>query len=126
MKISDSGFGSNVGPDIFPLGLGILLVLLSVGQFYDTFKYKANQEEKKPPLDYKRFAIIFVAGVLYGLFIEEIGYVIGTFLFLLIGFQTMERGKWLKSILISGVFSFGVYFVFVEFLQGTLPGFPTW
>ncbi|MFC4766540.1 tripartite tricarboxylate transporter TctB family protein [Effusibacillus consociatus] len=124
-KISESAYGSNVGPDIFPFGLGLILVLLSLRLFYETFRYKETEREKIS-LDYKRFLIILAAAVLYGFFLEDIGYVIGTFLFLLVGFQTMERGKWISSILVSGLFSSGVYFVFVEVLQGTLPGFPAW
>lgn len=123
-RISDSGFGSNMGPDIFPFGLGLILLLLSLGLFYETFKYR-NEKQNKQTLDYKRFSIILIAGVLYGFFLEEIGYIIGTFIFLLIGFQTMQRGKWVFSILISGAFSVGVYFIFVTLLHGTLPGFPT-
>jgi putative tricarboxylic transport membrane protein len=124
-KISASVYGSNVGSDIFPFGLGLLLVLLSLRLFYETFRYKETGGETKP-FDYKRFLIILVSAVFYGLFLEDIGYVLGTFLFLLIGFQTMEKGKWISSLLISGLFSFGVYFIFVEVLQGTLPGFPAW
>ena len=126
-KITQSSFGGSgsVGSDIFPFGLGLILVLLSIGLFIETFKYKEQVSEKQY-FNYKKFIIILVAGVLYGLFLEDIGYVIGTFLFLLIGFQTMNRGKWITSILISGVFSVGVYYLFVGVLQGNLPGFPAW
>jgi hypothetical protein len=34
-KISESSYGSNVGPDIFPMGLGIVLILLSIRLFYE-------------------------------------------------------------------------------------------
>jgi putative tricarboxylic transport membrane protein len=125
-KISDSAYGSNVGPDIFPLGLGIVLALLALRLFYETFKYKASDQASKFSYDYKRFVIILAAAVLYALFLEDIGYVIGTFVFLLIGFQTMQKGKWLSSLVISAVFSYGVYFIFVDVLQGTLPGWPIW
>lgn len=124
-KISATAYGSNVGPDIFPMGLGVLLVLLSLRLFYETFKYKQS-DEQKTTLDYKRFLIILAAAVLYAFFLEDIGYVIGTFVFLLIGFQTMQKGKWLSSIVISGIFSYGIYYIFVDVLQGSLPGFPAW
>jgi putative tricarboxylic transport membrane protein len=124
-KISESAYGSNVGPDIFPMGLGIMLVLLSIRLFAETFRY-AQRTKEKISYDYKRFMIMFVSAVLYAYFLEDIGYVVGTFLFLLIGFQTMEKGKWLSSILISGLFSYDVYFLFVEVLKGSLPGLPAW
>ncbi|HWO97652.1 MAG TPA: tripartite tricarboxylate transporter TctB family protein [Bacillus sp. (in: firmicutes)] len=124
-KISESAYGSNVGPDIFPMGLGIILILLSIRLFVETLRYVQKGKEKFS-YDYKRFLIIFISAVMYAYFLEDIGYVIGTFVFLLIGFQTMEKGKWISSIAISGVFSYGIYFLFVEVLKGSLPGFPIW
>jgi putative tricarboxylic transport membrane protein len=125
INISKSAYGSNVGPNIFPMGLGLILVLLSLRLLYETFQYKQGDKAKES-LDYKRFGIILISAILYALFLENVGYVISTFLFLLIGFQTMEKGKWVSSLLISAVFSFGIYYVYVDILSGTLPGFPTW
>lgn len=124
-RISTSAYGSNVGANMFPLILGILLIILSIRLIVETFRYK-QEKKSNEKLDYKRFLIIFTAAVLYGLFIEEVGYVISTFLFLLVGFQTMERGKIWMTLLIAGGFSFGVYYLFVEVMDGTLPGFPAW
>jgi putative tricarboxylic transport membrane protein len=124
-KISESAYGSNVGPDVFPLGLGIILILLSLRLFYETFQYR-SQNGNRVNLDYKKFVIILLSAVLYGWFLEKVGYVITTFIFLVIGFQVMERGGWWKTILIAACFSFGVYYLFVEILNGSLPGFPIW
>ncbi|WP_309091004.1 tripartite tricarboxylate transporter TctB family protein [Domibacillus sp.] len=122
-KIAATSYGSNVGPDIFPIGLGILLILLSIKLFIEAVKNKQDGKGGEKP-DYKRFFIIFAAAILYIVLLEPLGYVITTFLFLLIGFQVLERGGWLKSILIAAAFSFGVYYIFVGLLQGSLPGFP--
>lgn len=124
-NLSSSAYGSTVGPNIFPFGLGLALVLLSIRLFYEALKAKPTSHQKKK-LDYKRFFLIFSAAFLYAFFLEDIGYIIGTFLFLLFAFQTLERGKWLKSIIISALFSGGVYIIFVVVLEGTMPGFPSW
>lgn len=124
-NISSSAYGSNVGPNMFPMGLGIILLLLSLRLFYETFRVPAGEKQGGKP-EYKRFLIIFGAAVLYALFLEKIGYVISTFLFLVIGFQAMERKKLLHSVLIAGIFSYGVYYLYVEILKGTLPGWPVW
>ncbi|MFJ9498998.1 tripartite tricarboxylate transporter TctB family protein [Brevibacillus centrosporus] len=124
-KITQSAYGSEVGPNVFPFGLGLILSLLSLRLLYDTFRYKSEETGKKLQ-NYKGFLVIFIAASLYALFLEDIGYVISTFLFLLIGFQTMERGKWLYSIVISAALSGGIYYVYVDILSGTLPGFPSW
>lgn len=122
-RISDSAYGSTVGPKIFPMGLGIILILLSIRLLYETFKYK-SEDSQKEQLQYKKFLIIFGGAVLYAFFLEIVGYVVSTFLFLFIAFQTMERGKTLSSVVIAAVFSFGIYYLFSELLGGSLPGFP--
>lgn len=122
-KISDSAYGSSVGPKIFPMWLGIIMIALSIRLLYETFKYKTAGSGKEQ-LQYKKFLIIFAGAVLYAFFLEKIGYVVSTFLFLLIAFQTMERGKIVYSVIISAFFSFGVYYFFSELLGGSLPGFP--
>lgn len=126
MSISQSAYGSSVGPRVFPLGLGIILILLSLRLLYETFKYNNPEKKSKETMDYKRFGIILGAMILYALLFEKLGYILCTFVFLLVAFQTMKKGKWLSSIIISGVFSMGIYYVFVDLMKGTLPGFPIW
>lgn len=124
-QLTSSSYGSVVGPDIFPFILGIILVLLSIRLFYETYMAKANHQ-KKEKLEYKPFLIIFVATLIYILTLESVGYVITTFVFLFVCFQTMERSKWVNSLIISALFSGIVYYLFVEVLKGTLPGWPIW
>jgi len=123
--LASSSYGSVVGPDIFPFILGIILVLLSIRLFYETFTSGGDQETKEH-LQYKPFLIILVSTLVYILTLESVGYVITTFLFLFVCFQTMERSKWISSLIISACFSGIVYFLFVEVLKGTLPGWPIW
>ena len=124
-QLGSSSYGSSVGPDIFPLLLGIILVLLSIRLFYETMVAKTQHSSKKKLL-YKPFLIIFSATLVYILTLETIGYVITTFLFLFVCFQTMERTKVMTSLIISSCFSGLVYFMYVEVLKGTLPGWPIW
>lgn len=123
-SISTSAYGSTVGANVFPMGLGAVLVLLSLRLFYEVFKIKGQSKNQAEKLDYKRFIMIFIAAVLYAYFLEIIGYVVGTFLFLLFSFQVIDKGSLLKSIMISGLFSVGVYVIFVVILEGSMPGFP--
>jgi len=123
--LASSSYGSVVGPDIFPFILGIILVLLSIRLFYETFTSGGDQETKEH-LQYKPFLIILVSTLVYILTLESVGYVITTFLFLFVCFQTMERSRWISSLIISACFSGIVYFLFVEVLKGTLPGWPIW
>lgn len=125
-SISTSAYGSNVGANIFPMILGSFLALLSLRLIYETFRNQQKEAKKKQQLDYKRFGIIFTAAVLYALLLEPIGFVLSTFLFLMVGFQTMQRGRMMISIVISAAFAIGVYYLYVHVLDGSLPGFPEW
>ena len=122
LKISGSAYGSAIGPKTYPLILGIILGLLSLRLLYESFKSKAESKEKAD-FDYKKFGVIFIAAILYVFLLEIIGYVLSTFLFLLIAFQVMEKGKILSTIIISAIFTFGVYFMYVSLLGGSLPKF---
>ena len=63
-QLGSSSYGSSVGPDIFPLILGIILVLLSIRLFYETF-LRQNQQGSNEKLLYKPFLIIFIATLFY-------------------------------------------------------------
>jgi len=125
-RISESAYGSNVGPNLFPMGLGIVLMLLCIRLFYETFRYPTEEGDASPKLDYKRFFIILGAALLYALLLQQLGYLITTFAFLAVSFQAMEKGKLWKSFVIAAAFTLGVYFLFVGVLEGSLPGLPIW
>lgn len=108
-QISDSAYGSTVGPKIFSLGLGIILGLLSLQLFYESWK-KAVRElvtggsttsSKIASTELKKFLIILGSALAYVFFLEKIGYIITTFLFLCISFQTMELLNLLIQLLLQ-------------------------
>lgn len=128
-KISTSAYGSSVGPSVFPIGLGILLIFLSVLLLVETIRNKkayaiVGEKEDVTTPNYKRFIIIFLTALGYVLLLDVLGYLITTFVFLVIGFQTLERGKILISVIVAAAFSGVIYFGFVNVLGGSLPGLP--
>ena len=114
--------GSFIGPKEFPTLLSLILIGLSAANLFAALRSKTPSKAKK--LEYKKFLIIFVALVLYALLLEPIGYVISTFLFLMVGFQTMEKGGYVKSALIAAALAGGVYYLYVEVAMGVLPPLP--
>jgi putative tricarboxylic transport membrane protein len=128
-KISTSAYGSSVGPSAFPIGLGILLIVLSIFLFIETVRHKkayeiaASKNGESAP-NYKNFLIIFISALAYVLLLEPVGYLITTFAFLLIAFQTLEKGKFITSAIIAAGFTGVIYFGFVNVLGGSLPGLP--
>lgn len=123
--ISQSSYGSRVGPNIFPTGLGVILVLLSVIVITQARRYAAAPEQKEKR-NTKRFALVLSSTFAYVFLFEPLGYVISTFLYLTFVFQVMERKKLHYSLAIALFFSLAVYYLYVVVFQGTLPPFPEW
>lgn len=134
-KISESTLNTAIGPSVFPVAIGIALMVLSVVLFVETIKFKktykiieketekeSNDEENKS--NKKVFFIIIISTLLYILLLEKIGYVITTFLFLFVAFQTLERSKWITSLIVAALFTGTIYIGFVKILGGNLPGLP--
>ncbi|MDF2531990.1 MAG: transporter [Clostridia bacterium] len=123
--ISQSSLGSKVGPNIFPMGLGSILILLSIRLLYETFKSKVDKKSNGGLLN-KKMSSVIAAIIVYIFIFEPLGYIISTFLFLTAMFLIMDRTKVGKSVLISLVFSISIYYLYVNLFMGTLPPLPEW
>jgi putative tricarboxylic transport membrane protein len=111
-----------IGPKELPMFLSIALTFTGILNLIAALRSKAKKKEEG--LEYKKFLIILGCLLLYVFVLETIGYVISTFLFLLVCFQTMEKGQILKSAIIAAVFAGGIYYLYVEVAMGSLPGLP--
>lgn len=120
--LTTSSTGISIGPKELPLFLAIALTILSIINLISAIRSKLP--EKTKGFEYRQFLIILGLLLLYVFLLEPLGYVISTFLFLMAGFQTMEKGEYWKSALIAAVFSGGIYYVYVNVALGVLPGFP--
>jgi len=117
--------GGSIGPKELPLFLAVALIIASVINLVAAIRSKSAEiKEKAKGLEYKKFLIIVGMLFLYVVLLEPLGYVISTFLFLMAGFQTMEKGGYLKSVIIAAVFAGGIYYLYVDVALGTLPGLP--
>lgn len=125
LGISRSSYGSTVGPNVFPFGLGVALILLALIVIWQARRYPERTKEKAAS-DFRRFGLLFAATVVYVFVFESLGYIVSTFLYLILVFQVMERKRLFVSIGIAAFFSVSVYYVYVVVFQGTLPPFPEW
>lgn len=121
--LSVANVGIAIGPKELPSFLAIALIVLGAINFYSTIKSKAAAK-KGEPQEYKKFLIFVGSLILYALLIEPLGYVITTVAFLMVGFQTMEKGKYMTSALIAVIFAVGIYYLYVKVAMGTLPPIP--
>jgi putative tricarboxylic transport membrane protein len=115
--------GGSIGPKELPMFLAVALVLVSLINLVAALKAKPSGQSKETP-EYRTFLILLGLLLAYVFLLEPLGYVISTFLFLMGGFQTMQRGNYLKCAIIAAAFSGGIYLLYVKVALGSLPGLP--
>jgi putative tricarboxylic transport membrane protein len=114
------------GTGMFPLFLGILLMILSgifISKIFfqgkkDQVKKEASIESSESPIQ----LILFLAAmVLATLFFNHLGYPLTSFLLMVALLRILGIKRWGLNILISVVTSVGSYFLFVKWLNIPMP-----
>jgi putative tricarboxylic transport membrane protein len=121
--LTSSSTGASIGPQELPLFLAVALVITGIMNLVAALRVKTPEGNEKE-LDNRKFLITLGLLLAYVLLLEPFGYVISTFLFLMAGFRTMEKGGYVKSALIAAAFSGGIYYLYVVVALGSLPGLP--
>jgi len=114
------------GTGMFPLCLGILLVILSGIFILRIFlQGKKSQIKKEVSIQSSESSIQLIlflgAMVLATLFLNQLGYPLTSFLLLLVLLRILGIKRWGLNILISVVTAVGSYFVFVQWLSIPMP-----
>ena len=114
------------GTGMFPLFLGILLMILS-GAFVLKifFQGKEEQVEKEASIESSESPIQLIlflgAMVLATLFFNQLGYPLTSFLLMVALLRILGIKRWSLNILISVVTAVGSYFLFVKWLDIPMP-----
>ena len=124
-RLASNVIGGTVTPATFPRVFGIVLMILSLLLIVETAKSTPKQKTDLNPLYYRRFFIIVASMALYILLIEPLGFVISTFLFLVVAFQAMHRGKIWHSVAIAAGFALVLHFVFIKLLEASVQSWPS-
>ena len=114
------------GPGLFPLCLGIILMILSGAFILKIFfqgqkgqvKKEASIESSESPIQ----LILFLGAMaLATLFFNQLGYPLVSFLLMLGLLRILGMKRWGLNILISVVTAVGSYFLFVKWLDIPMP-----
>ena len=114
------------GTGMFPLFLGILLMILSgafVLKIFFEVKEKQVKKESSPESTGSPIQLTLFLGimVLATLFFNQLGYPLISFLLMLGLLRTLGIKRWGLNILISVVTAVGSYFLFVKWLDIPMP-----
>jgi len=117
------------GPGFFPLVLGILLAILGISLMLKPFMEgrKTVQREQASEVAEvvfwmrKRAFSVLVSLVVYSALFERIGFLLSTFLFLLLLFRGISSQKWATSLMVAVGVSVLSYLIFDTWLMAQLP-----
>lgn len=123
--MAESGTSNEVGPRVFPYIIGSATTICGIAILINEFRSK-----KREPFSFNfsaerhiwvQIAILAVLGILYGEFLETLGYVISTFIFLTCAFSMLNRGRHKANLIYSSAFAVITYTIFAILLELSLP-----
>ncbi len=115
------------GPGFFPLWLGVILALLSLGLLIGTVvRTVVIHSEKVTSFfaekdSWKRILAVFLAMLGYNLLLQSLGFTLVTFLFVGFLVKFIFPQSWMRAIITAVLSSIGVRLLFVTFLKIQLP-----
>jgi len=115
------------GPGFLPFGLAIVLVILSLILIFSKWKKRGASTPFWPHRTWLRPLLGVTILIFFALVVERVGFLITTFIFLMIWMGVIERVRWLTIISISIGTTAALYLIFALFLDVPLPlGFLKW
>ena len=121
--------GNPWAPVLFPLGLGILMMLFGAATFIvEALKgLNSDDKSKRPQFHLQGMKLIFIVAFLclvYTFLFDRIGFVFSTLIFLFAMLTVVNVGKYRQNLIVTLVFSFGLWYVFSSVFQINLPASP--
>jgi putative tricarboxylic transport membrane protein len=113
------------GPGFHPFWLGVCLGLLSLYLIYDTFRRKEAKEDAQSHLPGKkglvRVGLILLITAVLAFLMTRLGFVLSSFVFIVMSLAILEKFKIVKSILYGAVLSGAIFLIFRYWLEVDLP-----
>ncbi len=115
------------GPGFLPFGLGLCLIILSLILIFKNLGGKSSPIPFWPRRSWLRPLLGLLSLAFFAIFINYLGFILTTFIFLIIWMGLIERLRWKTVLFISLGATAGLYLLFVFFLEIPLPtGFLKW
>lgn len=115
----------NPGPGFFPLWLGVILGLMSIGLLVTITLQKETamsvREILAEEIRWKEVLLVIISLVLYGVLIDYIGYLLVTFLLMALLLRSVEPQPWMAVVGWALGGTLGSYLVFEVWMKLRLP-----
>lgn len=131
MGLPRARIGNPMAPIYFPMGLAGMMILLGAITFFIEWRKGLNNDDKskRPQFHFasmKLILCVIVFCLVYTVLFEYIGFVFSTILFLMAMLTVINNGrdKLARNAVITVVFSFSMWYIFVNIFQISLPSSP--
>ncbi|KZE38673.1 tripartite tricarboxylate transporter TctB family protein [Bhargavaea cecembensis] len=126
INLPKANLGNPNGPLYFPVGISILLIVLSVIYLIQELRKARESNDHIRELFSGRTPVLIIStivlGVVYALIFETLGFLVSTILFLgALLFVVNGPRKWVSNIIVTLAFSFMTWYAFGELLGVSLP-----
>ncbi len=126
LMLPEMRMGDRLGPKIFPLVIGIASVLAGLALILgDRRPGKQSKKTDFGFLEHKdiwlKILLTTVVGIVYGLVMDKLGFLIPTTLFMLFISTLINKGRLVQNAVLSATFAVITYGVFAVALKLSLP-----
>lgn len=117
--------GDQVGPRAFPYLVSVVVIACGIALIVQDMR-----SAKRKPFSWGFIAdraiwlkilATMCAGIVYGLILDDLGYLIATFLFMIVVSELINVGRHMQNLTIAVVFSVVTFIAFALVLQLSLP-----
>ena len=110
------------GPGLYPLFVGVLLVVASIGSIVTDFVKPAQSELEIPKgKDLVRVLTVLGGAVAYGLLLPYAGHLLSSMLTIFVVLHAMKLSSWSLKIGVTILIALGSYYLFDILLRVPLP-----
>jgi Tripartite tricarboxylate transporter TctB family len=117
------GTAAKMGPGYFPMVLGGLMATLGLIIILPALKKRAEVLHVEP-FKYREIIIVLLGVAAFGLALPKLGFVIATFILVLISAYGSHEFKLKESLISAVVLAIGCYLAFVKGLELQFPVWP--
>ena len=118
------GTTTRMGAGFFPMVLATVLAALGVIILVRACVTK--RKDKVSGLALVPLLLVLVATVFYGALVHEAGFIVATFLCVLIAARASRQGRWLSQVILAAGTTLCCYLIFIHGLGLPLPAIGSW
>lgn len=114
------------GPGYFPFGAGLLFGIISLSVMLSAFRKVPEEIPRKSPekLQWQNIVLIIVGMLAYILCFNKVGFILCTFLLVVMFIRIVSHWRWVNSIIIALSITLAFHFLFDVLLNAQLPMGP--